>query len=106
MAGRFENYEEKLRAAGEDTGKVHRTVSGLAAAVEAAMSVGPAAWGPDKFGARFAEGDDGFKASMKNMLTGTENMAKSFESMSDGQYRAADAVHNYEQASTENFRSR
>lgn len=104
MAGRFENYEEKLRTAGQDTGTVHRTVSRLAAAVDTAMSVGPAAWGPDKFGSEFADGPDGFVASMKNMTKGTKNMAESFESMSDGQYRAADAVQSYEQASTENFR--
>ncbi|MET8648682.1 MULTISPECIES: hypothetical protein [Nocardia] len=101
--GRFENYEEKFRTAGSDTGKVHDTVSRLANAVHTAMAVGPAAWGPDKFGSKFADGPEGFRTSMTNMVTGTENMAGSFRSMSEGQYRAADAVQRQEQASREGF---
>lgn len=103
MAERFESYEEKLRIAGQDTAAVDRTVRQLAAKVTSAMSVGSAAWGPDKFGTQFADGPDGFVASMDKIVTGTERMAASFRSMSDGQYRAADAVQNYEQASAENF---
>ncbi|MBF6211560.1 hypothetical protein IU433_19145 [Nocardia puris] len=104
MAERFESYEEKLRTAGLDTGKVDETMRGLVNAANTAVSVGPAAWGPDKFGSKFADGPDGFLSSMEKVVTGTTKMAGSFKSMSDGQYRAADAVQNYERASSENFR--
>ncbi|MFD0365959.1 hypothetical protein ACFQZZ_31355 [Nocardia sp. GCM10030253] len=101
--GRFENYEEKFRAAGEDTAKVHRSLTRLITAVNSAMSVGSTAWGPDKFGSKFADGPEGFVQSMANMVGGTQNMADSFANMSEGQYRSAETVKRHEQASEDGF---
>jgi len=106
MADRVETYEEKLRAAGEATAEVRDLLQQVVNSVDTAMSVGSAAWGPDKFGGKFADGDggqEGFLASMDNMTGGTERSAESFGEMSKGQYDAADAIQSGEGGSTQNF---
>lgn len=81
-----EVYTEKLRLAGLDNAKVHTGLLGIVADAEAAFAVGTAAWGDDKFGAQFAEGPQGFKTRMKNIIEGAQNIAKSYEQNEGGQF--------------------
>ncbi|MEV0707496.1 MULTISPECIES: hypothetical protein [Nocardia] len=98
-----EVYTEKLRRSGDANGEAHEVLAAVADDARRATAAGSVAWGPDKFGAKFAEGPKGFLAQLSNVLGGTENMSGSFHEIAGGQYGAATALERNEQASTDNF---
>ncbi|WP_306360358.1 hypothetical protein [Nocardia sp. CC227C] len=102
----IEVYTEKLRQAGNDNSAVKDGLLDVLSAAEAAYAVGNAAWGDDKFGAQFAEGPNGFKARMKNLLEGTRSMADSYKEQAKGQYDGAKALDNADDAGAMNFQVR
>ncbi|GAB4583190.1 hypothetical protein Ntsu_10220 [Nocardia sp. IFM 10818] len=65
--------------------KLARTIrdglSDVAVTARRAVSPGEAAWGDDDFGAKFAEGEKGFKTGSTNIATGSDNIATSFDTL-------------------------
>ncbi|MFC3964558.1 PE domain-containing protein [Nocardia jiangsuensis] len=103
MGGRVEVDPDGLLRASTQIGDLGARLRALAARAEAALAPGSAAWGDDKFGARFAAGAQGFAAGGDGTATSTGNVAETLDEVSDGQSRAAGALRNNELASTESF---
>lgn len=103
-----EVYTEKLRQAGIDSGSVHDILAGLVGDADAASGPWAAAWGPDKFGQKFAQGDGseqnpGFIAQFHDVVGGTSRLADSFGEISRGKFTAAQEWDRDEQSSADNF---
>ncbi|MEV0356836.1 hypothetical protein AB0H71_12310 [Nocardia sp. NPDC050697] len=103
MADRVEVDPDGLQRASTQIGSLGDRLRGLADRAEAALAPGSAAWGADKFGARFASGDQGFALGAGSTASSTGNLAETLGQVSDGQAKAAGALRNNEWASTESF---
>ncbi|MFC8042052.1 hypothetical protein [Nocardia sp. NPDC057353] len=106
MAGRVEVDPEGLQRVANQIGHLGDQLRALAARAEDALAPGSAAWGDDRFGAKFAmaSGDSaGFAAGADSTALSTGNLGATLESVSDGQVQAAGALRNNEQASADSF---
>lgn len=101
--GEVEVLTGKLRAAGVDVAKVRDDLLGIVAAAEGAARRASVAAGPDKFGSRFRDGEQGFDNTMTGISEGGRSAAASFKEMSQGLHDAAGVLDRVEQVSAEDF---
>ncbi|MFD6395237.1 WXG100 family type VII secretion target [Nocardia sp. NPDC060249] len=95
---------EQLRGAAGKMGDLRDRMNTILTTLESSLDAKGAAWGGDGYGATFADGDQGYVAARENLTEGIGNTAKTFDSYSDGQYKAAGILARTEQRSTESFR--
>lgn len=80
---------DRLRRAAGAMGDLRDQVNGILATLETSLDTRGAAWGGDGYGTTFADGPEGYLAARKNLTEGISNTAKTLDSYSDGQYKAA-----------------
>ncbi|WP_067654971.1 hypothetical protein [Nocardia harenae] len=103
MAGSVEVDPDGLQRAATQIGNLGEQLQTLADRARAALAPASVAWGDDKFGARFALGDQGFALGGESTAISTRNLAETLAEVSDGQAQAAATLRNNEQASAESF---
>ncbi|MFF0609134.1 hypothetical protein ACFYUD_10740 [Nocardia tengchongensis] len=92
MSGRLEAYEDLLTKAAGKTDKVRDGIEKVVSTLVSAADSRGTPWGNDTLGSNFAEGDQGYLASRKNIVEGAGNMAGTFGNFSDGQLKAAEEL--------------
>lgn len=105
MSDNVEVSPGKLRQAGSAHATVHDRLQRIVTEAQAAMAVGSAAWGSDKFGSDFAHGSggQGFVPGMDTLIGNTAAMAHSFDEVAGGQRTAATQLEQTEQVNTGSF---
>ncbi|MFE6862796.1 hypothetical protein [Nocardia sp. NPDC057668] len=95
---------DNVRQAGNSAGDLADRLARIAKSAEAAVSAGSGAWGDDKFGSKFADGDNGFAKGSTNTVDSTSSLSESFETLSTGFDTTADRLTAMEQANADRFR--
>ncbi|GAB0106450.1 hypothetical protein JMUB6875_54350 [Nocardia sp. JMUB6875] len=103
MSGRLEAYEDLLTTAAGKTDKVRDGVEKVVSTLVSAAEGRGEPWGNDTLGGNFANGDQGYLASKKNILEGAGNMAGTFGNFSDGQRKAAEELKKMDHGNGEGF---
>ncbi|MGW5105795.1 hypothetical protein [Nocardia sp. NPDC004123] len=101
--GRLESYRDLLMKASEKTGDVRDGINGVVNTFGAQADALGTPWGDDSLGNQFANGDQGYLASKKNILEGATNMAGTFANFSKSQKDSADKLEATEEANREGF---
>ncbi|MET8777770.1 hypothetical protein ABZV58_22430 [Nocardia sp. NPDC004654] len=89
MATKLGITPDRLRRAAGAMGDLRDQVNGILATLETSLDTRGAAWGGDGYGTTFADGPEGYLAARKNLTEGISNTAKTLDSYSDGQDKAA-----------------
>ncbi|WP_097245079.1 WXG100 family type VII secretion target [Nocardia amikacinitolerans] len=89
MATKVGITPDQLRRAAGAMGDLRDRVNGILTTLETSLDSRGAAWGGDGYGSTFADGPEGYLAARKNLTEGIGNTAKTLDSYSDGQYKAA-----------------
>ncbi|MET8422600.1 hypothetical protein [Nocardia sp. NPDC004860] len=89
--------------ASEKTGEVRDGINGVVNTFTAQSDALGTPWGNDSLGSQFANGDQGYLASKKNILEGASNMAGTFANFSKSQKDSADELERTEEANREGF---
>ncbi|QIS02311.1 hypothetical protein F5X71_08220 [Nocardia brasiliensis] len=76
------------------------TMHTLAAAID---GYGPETWGRDSYGREFAEGEQGYRSSRNNLLSGGRQMVRTVEDFGSGLIRAANAAESADFGSSDTF---
>lgn len=84
-------------------GDLRDRMNGILATLESSLAAKGAAWGGDGYGSNFADGPQGYVAARENLTEGIGNTAKTLDSYSDGQYKAADLLARTDKRSAETF---
>ncbi|MTE11534.1 hypothetical protein [Nocardia aurantiaca] len=103
MSGRLESYRDLLVKASEKTGEVRDGINGVVNTFTAQADSLGTPWGNDSLGNQFANGDQGYLASKKNILEGASNMAGTFANFSQSQKDSADELERTEEANRQGF---
>ncbi|MEC3955055.1 hypothetical protein VMT65_18585 [Nocardia sp. CDC153] len=103
MSGRLESYHDLLVTASRKTGDVRDGIQGVVDALVSRTEALGEPWGGDSLGSQFANGEQGYLASKKNIVDGTKNMAGTFGNFSKSQQDSADELEKTEQANAEAF---
>ncbi|WP_157513921.1 hypothetical protein [Nocardia concava] len=104
--GRLHSYQDLLTKASQKTGEVRDGIKGVVDGFTSQADGLGTPWGNDSLGRQFAEGDQGYKASMKNIVEGARNMAGTFGNFSKTQQESADKLGSMDQANREGFQGR
>ncbi|MGV9663643.1 hypothetical protein ACWDUL_25885 [Nocardia niigatensis] len=105
-ANRLEAYKDLLVTASGKTGQVRDGIQGVVDTFTASADGRGEPWGNDSLGRQFANGEQGYLASKKNMIEGARNMAGTFANFSKSQKDSADELERQEQANRESFQGR
>ncbi|MBU3065297.1 hypothetical protein KO481_27690 [Nocardia sp. NEAU-G5] len=81
-----------LRAAAQDSGAIKDNIAQVFANLQASLNAKGSPWGKDSFGDKFANGDKGYVAVSKNVLSAVSDMGTTFDSIAQGQVQAADEL--------------
>ncbi|WP_157513920.1 hypothetical protein [Nocardia concava] len=103
MSGRLEAYEDLLTKAAGKTDKVRDGIEKVMSTLASATAGRGEPWGNDTLGGNFANSDQGYIASKKNILEGATNMAGTFGNFSDGQRKAAEELKTMDHGNGEGF---
>ncbi|MFD4438588.1 WXG100 family type VII secretion target [Nocardia sp. NPDC058519] len=103
MASKVGVTPEQVRGAAGKMGDLRDRMNTILTNLAASLDAKGAPWGGDGYGSTFADGDQGYIAARENLTTGIGNTAKTFDSYSDGQYKAVELLARTEQRSTDSF---
>ncbi|MGW5450593.1 hypothetical protein [Nocardia sp. NPDC003979] len=76
----------------------------IATAGKTAVAPGSAAWGDDRFGSKFADGANGFKAGADNIVESTSTLSTSMGNLSSGILSSSKRSDAREQENSDGFR--
>ncbi|MGX1806329.1 hypothetical protein ACWIGI_11490 [Nocardia sp. NPDC055321] len=93
-----------VRQAGNSAGELAYRLERIAMMARTAVSPGSSAWGDDKFGGKFASGENGFATGAGNTADSTASLAESFQTLSDGFGTTADRLAAVELANADKFK--
>jgi len=82
----------RLRTAAQDSGTINSNIAQALATLQSSLSAKGSPWGSDSFGGKFANGDQGYIAVSKNLLSAVSDMGTTFGSIEQGQLQAADEL--------------
>ncbi|MFI6996632.1 WXG100 family type VII secretion target [Nocardia sp. NPDC050175] len=92
MASKVGVTPDELRSAAGKMGALRDRMNDILSTLESSLSTKGPAWGGDGYGSTFADGPQGYVAAHKNLSKGIGNTAKTLDSYSDGQYKAAELL--------------
>ncbi|MEC3955050.1 hypothetical protein VMT65_18560 [Nocardia sp. CDC153] len=101
--GRLHSYQDLLTKASQKTGEVRDGIKGVVDGFTSQADALGTPWGNDSLGRQFANGDQGYLASKKNIIEGATNMAGTFGNFSTSQQESADKLGSMDQANGEGF---
>ncbi|WP_067845395.1 WXG100 family type VII secretion target [Nocardia lijiangensis] len=104
MATKVGQSPGQLRRAAGAMGDLRDRVNGILTTLETSLAAKGAAWGGDGYGTAFADGPEGYVAARENLTEGLGNTAKTLDSYSDGQYKAATLLARTDKRSGEGIR--
>jgi len=81
-----------LRTAAQDSSAIKDNIAQVLATLQSSLNAKGSPWGKDSFGDKFANGDKGYVASSKNVLSAVSDMGTTFDSIAQGQVQAADEL--------------
>ncbi|WP_157124166.1 type VII secretion target [Nocardia pseudovaccinii] len=103
MADRVHVETQQLRAVGGDLDGVAARIDAVLSKVKAASAAHWGKWGDDEFGDGFAEGDNGYVNSDRNLQAVLESKSALLRSYSTGLTDAATQLEAMEAANTDGF---
>ncbi|MFE3188748.1 hypothetical protein ACFXHA_07035 [Nocardia sp. NPDC059240] len=102
--GRLESYHDLLVTASRKTGEVRDGIQGVVDQFTSAADALGEPWGNDSLGKQFADGEQGYLASRKNIVEGATNMAGTFGNFSKGQQDSAAQLEQMERDNADGFK--
>ena len=81
-----------LRTAAQDSSAIKDNIAQVLATLQSSLNAKGSPWGKDSFGDKFANGDKGYVAASKNVLSAVSDMGTTFDSIAQGQVQAADQL--------------
>ncbi|WP_306356151.1 MULTISPECIES: hypothetical protein [unclassified Nocardia] len=103
MTGEIRVDPQQVREAATIADSIRAELHAIAEDARTAVSPGSTAWGDDKFGGRFANGDTGFEKGSDSMASGTDALSTSFGNLITGLTEAAQRLEAMEQANISKF---
>jgi len=82
----------QLRTAAQDSSAVKDNIAQVLATLQSSLNAKGSPWGKDSFGNKFANGDKGYIAASKNVLSAVSDMGTTFDYIAQGQVQAADQL--------------
>lgn len=82
----------QLRTAAQDSTVIEGNIAQVLATLQASLNGKGSPWGNDSFGNKFANGDKGYIAASKNVLSAVSDMGTTFGAIAQGQVQAADGL--------------
>lgn len=106
MAEKLEYDSGLFHDAADATGRARDRINGIIGRLVSSADGRGAPWGGDTIGMSFANGQDGaggYLLSRTNLVTGSQNVAGSLDSFSDGQRDSARLLERMEQGNVTGF---
>lgn len=88
----IEIHPDRLRTAANDSSAIKDNIAQVLATLQSSLNAKGSPWGNDSFGHKFANGDKGYVAVSKNVLSAVSDMSTTFDSIAQGQVQAADEL--------------
>lgn len=106
MTGNVTVDPEALRAAASRATDLQGRVAEIVDTLTSTLQSHGAPWGDDHYGREFAEGDNGYLAVHKNLISGGQTMVTSLSDLATGQNDAADSLQGTDRASAQGLNGR